>query len=485
MPPRPFSLRSPLVLLLGLLAACDGSSDSEKPGDTAGDAAETDGGGSGTDSGMSGGSDGGSSDGGGSGTGLTDNDGDGWATEQGDLDDSDPTVHPGALEVLGDGIDQDCDGEIDEVHLDRVAHLDSCAEARDVRVAANSTTFFASVLCTQARVSMPDEEGNPADAPTDYWDSALAFGWTVAQPGGQPTRFYDWSRNLSDPNAELLTSQALVATDDALYGAVALRTPSNERASLRLAGFHFGDERRFGVNFSGRDASRMGNISLALGPDAVVHAVACDEESGAPRSLLGTATTLGDSSYDAGGVVETLGSTDACAVYYRPDGTGVIVGADNGTYEWTSFTEPTTLLAEDLSSASLGDVRPEAFRVATGGGATMLLMRDTTSASLVVEEVGSDPATAPRHVRMNASAVFSGAIAPDGATLALAWVDGAGDPQIEVGPASGGGATTLSPDMPAGTGTIQSFEVQFSADGRILWYAATDGVSLYQGAVGL
>ena len=43
----------------------------------------------------------------------TDDDGDGWTVEDGDCDDTDPTVHPGAEETC-DGVDEDCDGAIDE-----------------------------------------------------------------------------------------------------------------------------------------------------------------------------------------------------------------------------------------------------------------------------------------------------------------------------------------------------------------------------------
>jgi len=39
-----------------------------------------------------------------------DNDGDGYAESQGDCDDTNPGIHPGAAEICGDGIDQDCNG---------------------------------------------------------------------------------------------------------------------------------------------------------------------------------------------------------------------------------------------------------------------------------------------------------------------------------------------------------------------------------------
>ena len=43
-----------------------------------------------------------------------DEDGDGWFSCGGDCDDDDPGVHPGTPERAGNGVDDDCDGEVDE-----------------------------------------------------------------------------------------------------------------------------------------------------------------------------------------------------------------------------------------------------------------------------------------------------------------------------------------------------------------------------------
>ena len=46
-------------------------------------------------------------------TGYLDLDGDGYSEEEGDCDDEDESIHPGAEETPGDGVDSNCDGEDD------------------------------------------------------------------------------------------------------------------------------------------------------------------------------------------------------------------------------------------------------------------------------------------------------------------------------------------------------------------------------------
>lgn len=132
---RPANIGPLLWLSLLLSASCgdkeadtaatdpagDGTSDDDAGSDGSGDGADgadgtaNDGSGGDDTDGTDGSSDGdGSADGAdGSGGGATDEDGDGVTLEEGDCDDADPTVYPGARDVCANGVDDDCDGTVD------------------------------------------------------------------------------------------------------------------------------------------------------------------------------------------------------------------------------------------------------------------------------------------------------------------------------------------------------------------------------------
>jgi MYXO-CTERM domain-containing protein len=57
-------------------------------------------------------------------SGSIDADGDGYTIAEGDCDDTDPTVNPGADDDTGDDIDQDCDG-VDGVAIDTNGQFDT------------------------------------------------------------------------------------------------------------------------------------------------------------------------------------------------------------------------------------------------------------------------------------------------------------------------------------------------------------------------
>lgn len=102
--------RSSLLVTLALVFSGCGESFSQTEAGGAGGTTTT--GGSTSASGGDGGSGGGSSVTGGGGAGGTtckDADMDGYSTCDGDCDDDNPNIHPGAVEICGDGIDQNCD----------------------------------------------------------------------------------------------------------------------------------------------------------------------------------------------------------------------------------------------------------------------------------------------------------------------------------------------------------------------------------------
>ncbi len=75
-------------------------------------------------------------------------DGDGYSTCDGDCDDGEPAAYPGLYEDVGDGIDNDCDGAVDEATICDCPTTASYAEAMDacVNLASESSSAYGAQL---------------------------------------------------------------------------------------------------------------------------------------------------------------------------------------------------------------------------------------------------------------------------------------------------------------------------------------------------
>ncbi|MBI4702518.1 MAG: putative metal-binding motif-containing protein, partial [Deltaproteobacteria bacterium] len=102
------------VVLALSLAACGGEESKPPSGTATGMGGAT---GAGGTSGGGGGTSTGAGAGGGSGL-TTDDDGDGYSEVQGDCNDQNADIHPGAVEICDDGIDNNCNGAKDAAEPD-------------------------------------------------------------------------------------------------------------------------------------------------------------------------------------------------------------------------------------------------------------------------------------------------------------------------------------------------------------------------------
>ncbi|MBN2797532.1 MAG: lamin tail domain-containing protein [Deltaproteobacteria bacterium] len=109
------------------------------------------------------------------GTSEFDDDGDGYSELTGDCDDADPTVHPGRGELC-DGIDNDCDGAVDNKDLDLDGHRDAACGGDDCDDANPYAFAGAEELCGNGADDDCDGVVDNRDEDGDGWISAFCGG---------------------------------------------------------------------------------------------------------------------------------------------------------------------------------------------------------------------------------------------------------------------------------------------------------------------
>jgi hypothetical protein len=377
-------------------------------------------------------------------------------------------------------VDQDCDGLIDDFSFEEIPGFVSCNGARSPRLTSNSTHTFVSVLCTEASVLPADE--TEAD---EYFDSALAFGWSHAFPQGPPAGFYDWVRNSTAATTTLMDGQGFTADDSALYGAVA--TSNDAFTIFRIGGYDLEASSRFSVTFNGSlEEDVFDQMEVVLDPVGNVHALACDDDAGAPRYLAGTTEGIRDSDYQYSASLSALGSPGVCGLHFAHAGMGTFLAQHNNSYLQASF-DPAVLPPDRLEASEVNSSSPSMMRVVTGPGGNIengawVVYQDQSRDRLVLQDATAPAETAPTHTwDLPNPVTLSASMSADGTTVAVAMLDAAGAPTLAVG-APSGTPTLYTPTFPTGVGSIDELEVQLGPDGTMVWLAATNERALYFGA---
>ena len=164
-----------------------------------------------------------------------DGDGDGYTTCAGDCDDGNPLVSPGTPEVVADGIDQDCDlVDHCFVDQDRDGQGGGQAAAGDDLICGNlpgeaTTSTDCDDLVPTTYLGAPEVVGDGVDQDCDGFDTC--YGDTDGTASGACSRSSDWTSRASTPASPRCPPTATTPTSTRSPG----RRSKWRTASIRTA----------------------------------------------------------------------------------------------------------------------------------------------------------------------------------------------------------------------------------------------------------
>lgn len=369
-----------------------------------------------------------------------DADADGFVTPE-DCDDADPMAFPGALELLGDRVDSDCDGGADTTLVNRVDELDA-AGVLGLDLVANATDVYLVAVAEMV-----------ASVANGVWIGRL-----------KEAGFKKYYANNRAPHEQWTAGVDAAATEDLLLFTTAF-TSDTERNLLTLV-MDLGSRRVEGELIYSRVVSEFADVDLLAQDDGTFVSTGCDPVDGEVVLMQGTPEEISaieadfDSEYTY--IVDdcsVAGLVGAVVVADPPQGAFDVYGysAENGlTFQFSLFGYFGFDLETILWNGQMHTADAEGaagLRVVTPAGEEWVTGAD-------VQEVDF-------------------AISDDG-TLVVGFVDALGVPWVAFGPGGAVEAVSLAAWAPA----ADDISVVFTPEGDLL-LAVREGDDVYWGRWGL
>ena len=160
--------------------------------------------------------------------GPPDGDGDGYTVCQGDCDDANPAIHPGATEIFGNNIDDNCDGLVDAVMY--------CTPTGDGGQCSNM--WITNVTVGTINHSSGCSSGGYADYSALSTSLIPGSNYTISIRGrAYPQRasvFVDWNKDGDFDDANEVVATGVAIPDNGSPGSANFTVPVNATGSHRL-----------------------------------------------------------------------------------------------------------------------------------------------------------------------------------------------------------------------------------------------------------